>query len=53
MEKMDEERSINRRDFLKIGVAGAAAFGLMGVDNLFGAESVVTKRKRKRARKQS
>lgn len=42
MEKMDEERSINRRDFLKIGVAGATAFGLMGVGNLFGAESVGT-----------
>jgi predicted aldo/keto reductase-like oxidoreductase len=39
---MGEERSINRRDFLKIGVGGAAAFGLMGVGNLFGAESVGT-----------
>jgi predicted aldo/keto reductase-like oxidoreductase len=42
MEKMDEKRSINRRDFLKIGVGGAAAFGLMGVGNLFGAEPVGT-----------
>ena len=39
---MDEERSINRRDLLKIGVAGAAAFGLMGVGNLFGAEPAAT-----------
>jgi predicted aldo/keto reductase-like oxidoreductase len=42
MEKMDEKRSISRRDFLKIGVGGAAAFGLMGVGNLFGAESAGT-----------
>ena len=37
---MDEERSINRRDLLKIGVAGAGAvaLGLTGVGNLFGAE---------------
>jgi predicted aldo/keto reductase-like oxidoreductase len=42
MKKMGEGRSISRRDLLKIGVAGAAAFGLMGVDNLFGAESVGT-----------
>jgi predicted aldo/keto reductase-like oxidoreductase len=42
MEKMDEKRSISRRDFLKIGVGGAAAFGLMGVGNLFGAESTGT-----------
>ncbi|MGA3086349.1 MAG: aldo/keto reductase [Thermodesulfobacteriota bacterium] len=37
---MDEERSINRRDLLKIGMAGAgaAALGLTGVGNLFGAE---------------
>ena len=39
---MDEERSINRRDLLKIGVSGAAAFGLMGVGNLFGAEPAAT-----------
>jgi predicted aldo/keto reductase-like oxidoreductase len=42
MEKMDEKRSISRRDFLKTGVGGAAAFGLMGVGNLFGAESTGT-----------
>jgi predicted aldo/keto reductase-like oxidoreductase len=42
MGKTGEERSINRRDFLKIGVGGAAAFGLMGAGNLFGAESAGT-----------
>ena len=39
---MDEEHSINRRDLLKIGVAGAAALGLTGVGNLFGAEPAAT-----------
>ena len=42
MKRMDEERSINRRDLLKIGVAGAAALGLTGVGNLFGAEPAAT-----------
>jgi uncharacterized protein len=42
MEKKDEERSINRRDLLKIGVAGAATLSLTGVSNLFGAEPAVT-----------
>ncbi len=43
---MDEERSINRRDLLKIGVAGAGAvaLGLTGVGNLFGAELAATAR---------
>jgi predicted aldo/keto reductase-like oxidoreductase len=39
MGKTDEERSITRRDFLKIGAGGVAAFGLMGVGSLCGAES--------------
>jgi predicted aldo/keto reductase-like oxidoreductase len=42
MKKMDEERLIKRRDLLKIGVAGAAALGLTGVGNLFGAEPAAT-----------
>lgn len=42
MKKMEEEYSINRRDLLKIGVAGAAALGLTGVGNLFGAEPAAT-----------
>jgi predicted aldo/keto reductase-like oxidoreductase len=39
---MDEKRSINRRDFLKLGVAGAAAFSLTGVGNLLGGEPAAT-----------
>jgi predicted aldo/keto reductase-like oxidoreductase len=41
MKQGKEERSINRRDLLKIGVAGAgaAALGLTGLGDLFGAET--------------
>jgi predicted aldo/keto reductase-like oxidoreductase len=42
MEKIHEKPSISRRDFLKIGAGGVAAFGLMGVSDLFGAEPVET-----------
>jgi uncharacterized protein len=34
----DDASSINRRDFLKIGVAGAATIGLAGVESLLHAE---------------
>ena len=38
MKNRDDASSINRRDFLKIGVAGAATLGLVGVENLLHAE---------------
>src|SRR5512136_1075764 len=38
MKNRDDASSINRRDFLKIGVAGAATIGLAGVENLLHAE---------------
>jgi uncharacterized protein len=38
MKNRDEVSSINRRDFLKIGVAGAATIGLVGVEGLLHAE---------------
>ena len=38
MRNRDKGRSINRRDFLRIGVAGVASFGLSGVGGLLHAE---------------
>jgi uncharacterized protein len=38
LKNRDDASSINRRDFLKIGVAGAATIGLAGVENLLHAE---------------
>jgi hypothetical protein len=38
MRNRDKGRSINRRDFLKIGVAGAASFGLAGTGGMLHAE---------------
>ena len=38
MKNRDDASSINRRDFLKIGVAGAATIGLAGVESLLHAE---------------
>jgi uncharacterized protein len=38
MRNRDDASSINRRDFLKIGVAGAATIGLAGVEGLLHAE---------------
>ncbi len=38
MKNRDDVSSINRRDFLKIGVAGAATIGLAGLESLLHAE---------------
>ena len=38
MKNRDGASSINRRDFLKIGMAGAASVGLAGVGSLLHAE---------------
>jgi predicted aldo/keto reductase-like oxidoreductase len=38
MKDRDDASTMNRRDFLKIGVAGAATIGLVGVENLLHAE---------------